>query len=265
MDKVIPIIFLIFVFWFLWVAFKFIRFLYLSIVKPASDVEPAVIYGYDYKNDYKDKWVESNEDMQSIKVEPTSCAESEVISTHFEQAEAPNPKIDDNEKPANTEHKLVDNEVLDKDSSYGKKGDNPFQSPIVSQMKLIGEINWEFPYLPSLIKLCVLLVSICVSSLLFITIGIIYQIEFNLRLMIGEYDKKTPDDLVEKSGHFIVIGIFALFWIPFFLVLLPFYILGYGWKTLGFKGFLLIALLSIGGWFYFDIFVTSVERLSQRP
>jgi gas vesicle protein len=121
---------------------------------------------------------------------------------------------------------------------------NPFLSPIKNLLRLLNQIEWKFPFVAQLIEGVVLFLSLVITTILFLTIGIASQIETTLRNLINNSTKdRSSDSHVEKSALAIAAGVYMIFWLPFWIILLPFNLLGWIWKKLGYYGLILVIVI----------------------
>lgn len=121
---------------------------------------------------------------------------------------------------------------------------NPFQRPLRRLFGRISDIQWQVPFFPQLIQVAVLGFVVLIIAALYLTIGIVSQIEsIFMSLMLDSRHDIKSGSLVEKSAYAVAAGIFLLCWLPFFLVLLPFTLLGWIWNHLGYLGLALLTLV----------------------
>lgn len=121
---------------------------------------------------------------------------------------------------------------------------NPFHRPIRRLLGNLTSIQWQIPYLPQLIEFVVLLFVIIVTIALYLTVGIASQIAsiFQSHMLEARREIKSGS-LVEKSAYAVAGGIFVILWLPFWLLLLPFTLLGWIWKRFGYYGLIILAIL----------------------
>ncbi|MBK8639093.1 MAG: hypothetical protein IPN92_12770 [Chromatiaceae bacterium] len=128
---------------------------------------------------------------------------------------------------------------------------NPFLSSIKNLLRLLNQIEWKFPFVAQLIEVVVLFLSLAITTILFLTIGIASQIETTLRNLINNsIQDRSSDGHVEKSAQAIAAGVYMIFWLPFWVILLPFNLLGWIWKKFGYYGLILVIVVIIGAFIY---------------
>lgn len=121
---------------------------------------------------------------------------------------------------------------------------NPFRRPI---RRLVGNltcIQWHVPFFPQFIEAVVLVFVILVTTALYLTVGIASQVAgiFQSLMLDARHEIKTGS-LVEKSAYAVAGGIYVMLWLPFWLLLLPFTLLGWIWKHLGYAGLIILAVV----------------------
>lgn len=147
---------------------------------------------------------------------------------------------------------------------------NPFRRPIRRLVGNLTSIQWHFPFFPQFIEAIVLLFVVLVTTALYLTVGIASQIAgiFQSLMLDARHEIKTGN-LVEKSAYAVAGGIYVLLWLPFSLVLLPFTLLGWIWKHLGYLGLILIAIIvAIGLTLFFKpelLSLLGIERQQSEP
>ncbi len=121
---------------------------------------------------------------------------------------------------------------------------NPFQRPIHRLTGTILSIEWQMPFFPQFIEAVVLVFVILVTAGLYLTIGIASQVAgiFQSLMLDAQHEIKTGS-LVEKSAYAVAGGIYVVLWLPFWLLLLPFTLLGWLWKHLGYMGLAIMAVI----------------------
>lgn len=125
---------------------------------------------------------------------------------------------------------------------------NPFRRPIRRLFANLSGIQWHFPFFPQLIESTVLLFVLVVTMGLYLTIGIASQVAGIFQsLMLDARHEIKSGSLVEKSAYAVAGGIYVILWLPFWLVLLPFTLLGWIWQHFGYIGLILLALLVATG------------------
>lgn len=118
---------------------------------------------------------------------------------------------------------------------------NPFVSPIVKCYESLRNMTWGFPYLPQVIMVTVLALQIILFGFLLLTVGIASQISTMFRAQIEDSKQamRTASN-VEKSAYVMAIGIYFALIIPFWLVQMPFFILGWIWEHVRWILYLLV-------------------------
>jgi len=108
---------------------------------------------------------------------------------------------------------------------------NPFGKPILSSLSTLTQIGWKFPYIANLISVVITLVIVAILALLFISIGIATQISGMFVSLMAQASKDAREaDAIEKSGYVVSIGIYFLLFLPFWLIQLPFQLIGWFWS-----------------------------------
>lgn len=121
---------------------------------------------------------------------------------------------------------------------------NPFHRPIRRLLGNLRRIQWSFPFLPQLIETLVILLVVLVSVGLYATFGIASQVVGILQSLMADARREIRlGGLVEKSAYALAVAIYSLLWLPFWLALLPFTLLGLAWKHLGYPGLVIFLLL----------------------
>jgi hypothetical protein len=101
-----------------------------------------------------------------------------------------------------------------------------------------------FPYLAQLIQLAALTSVLALFATLFITIGVVTQAAGVFRGLILEARKHLREgSTVERSGTAISIGIYSLLFFPFWMIQLPFSLLGSIWSSRRLSALLTLTLL----------------------
>ena len=141
---------------------------------------------------------------------------------------------------------------------------NPFRRPIRKFVSDIGGIQWQLPYFPQAIEVVVLLFVLVVTTILYLTVGIASQISgiFQSLMLDARHQIKTGG-LIEKSAYAVAAGIYLLLWLPFWLLLLPFSILGWLWKHLGYFG--LVIAIVVGTVIYIAMVRTDAVKTFLEP
>lgn len=151
------------------------------------------------------------------------------------------------------------------DKRYTSPNNNPFAAPVIKIVHEIKSIEYEVPYIPNIIELILLIISLLILSTLYITVGIISQIECMLKNLINKSQANMNEaDAIERSAYAVTAGVYTLFWVPFWIVLLPFNVLGWLWNKAGNSGifFLVIVLgvFSIAVYYNKDMIINYVSR-----
>ena len=121
---------------------------------------------------------------------------------------------------------------------------NPFVDPIKHNIDNMHAIDFGLPWLPQIIQYIVLTSLIILFCVLYITVGIISQIEFSLTELIQLTKARIrPDAAIENSAYVVSIGIFSLLKFPFWLFQLPFRLIGWAWGKSSFLGIFIIILV----------------------
>ncbi|PYK73396.1 MAG: hypothetical protein DME42_07080 [Verrucomicrobia bacterium] len=109
---------------------------------------------------------------------------------------------------------------------------NPYLRPINNVARQMKAVPFPFPYVPQLVHLIVLTSVLLLFAGLFITIGLISQIAGVFRGLILDAQKHLREgSAVERSAQAVSIGIFSLLFVPFWLVQLPFSLIGSLWSS----------------------------------
>jgi len=109
---------------------------------------------------------------------------------------------------------------------------NPYLRPIKNVVRQIKAVPFPFPYVPQIVQLTVLTSVLLLFAGLFVTIGLVSQIAGVFRGLILEAQKHLREgSAVERSAQAVSIGIFSLLFVPFWLVQLPFSLIGSLWSS----------------------------------
>lgn len=93
-------------------------------------------------------------------------------------------------------------------------------------------VPFPFPYIPQVIQLAVLTSMLLLFAGLFVTIGLLSQIAGVFRGLIVEAQTHLREGSpVERSAQAVSIGIFSVLFVPFWLVQLPFSLIGSLWSS----------------------------------
>ena len=109
---------------------------------------------------------------------------------------------------------------------------NPYLRPIQNILRQMKAVPFPFPYLPQVIQLAVLIAVLLLFACLFITIGLVSQVAGVFRGLILDTQKHLREgSAVERSAQAVSIGIYSLLFVPFWLIQLPFSIIGSLWSS----------------------------------
>lgn len=124
---------------------------------------------------------------------------------------------------------------------------NPYLRPIKHVLRQMKSVPFPFPYVPQVVQLIVLTSMLVLFAGLFVTIGLVSQIAGVFRGLIVEAQKHLREgSAVERSAQAVSIGIFSLLFVPFWLVQLPFSLIGSLWSSHRLGALLTtVALLSV--------------------
>ena len=113
---------------------------------------------------------------------------------------------------------------------------NPIGPSIVSVFRRLGSQKWQLPYLANLITSLALIVAICLLVLLYPTIGLSMQLMLTFQQLIKEtFLEMKPKPAVEKVGHGVAIGVYAVCLVVFGVIAFPFYVIAYLLEWIGVK------------------------------
>lgn len=107
---------------------------------------------------------------------------------------------------------------------------NPFIRPVMSIVEQIKTVEWDFPFVAQGIQCIVLAFVLVLLVVLAATIGIAIQVGgvFHV-LLLDATSKFKVGGYAERSAYAICAGIYLMLFIPFWIVQLPFSILGWLW------------------------------------
>jgi hypothetical protein len=109
---------------------------------------------------------------------------------------------------------------------------NPYLRPFKNIVRQMKGVPLPFPYLPQLIQLAVLTSILALFGVLFITIGMVTQAAGVFRGLIIDTQKHLREgSTVERSAQAISIGIYSLLFLPFWMIQLPFSLVGSIWSS----------------------------------
>src|SRR5437879_1802233 len=121
---------------------------------------------------------------------------------------------------------------------------NPYLRPIKNIVRQMKGVPLPFPYLPQLIQLAVLTSVLALFGVLFITIGVVTQAAGVFRGLILDTQKHLREgSTVERSAQAISVGIYSLLFLPFWMIQLPFSLVGSIWSSRRLSALLTVALL----------------------
>jgi hypothetical protein len=124
---------------------------------------------------------------------------------------------------------------------------NPYSRPIGKICGQIGSVPWTFPFFPQLIQLAVLALVLCLFGILYITIGIVSQIKDVFHgLILDAQEQMREGSAVERSAQAVSIGVYSLLMLPFWLIQLPFQLIGSLWSSSRF-GTVVVIVVIVGG------------------
>ncbi len=113
---------------------------------------------------------------------------------------------------------------------------NPFGSSILSVFRRLVGQKWELPYLANLMTSLALIIAICLLMVLYPTVGLSMQLTQTFLQLIKEtFLEMKPRPAVEKVGHGVVIGVYAVCLIVFGVITLPFYLIAYLLEWVGLR------------------------------
>ena len=121
---------------------------------------------------------------------------------------------------------------------------NPYLRPIKNIVRQMKGVPLPFPYLPQLIQLAVLTSVLALFGVLFITIGVVTQAAGVFRGLILDTQKHLREgSTMERSAQAISIGIYSLLFLPFWMIQLPFSLVGPIWSSRRLSALLTVSLL----------------------
>src|SRR5437588_3264466 len=120
---------------------------------------------------------------------------------------------------------------------------NPYLRPIHMIARQIKAVPFPFPYLPQIIQLSVLVLVLGIFAFLFTTIGLVTQIAGVLKGLILDARRHLQEgSAVERSAQAISIAIYAVLWLPFWLIQLPVPLVGSLWTVHRFGSLVTVAI-----------------------
>ena len=109
---------------------------------------------------------------------------------------------------------------------------NPYVRPITNIVRQMKAVPFPFPYVPQLVQLAVLASVLALFACLFITIGLVSQIAGVFRGLIFDAQKHLREGSpVERSAQAVSVGIYSLLFLPFWMIQLPFSLVGSLWSS----------------------------------
>ena len=107
--------------------------------------------------------------------------------------------------------------------------ENPFGKPIREFFWKIKNIHWTFPLIPQIIQFAVLSFVLSVLILLYLTIGIAFHCYamFESLRIDAINGIKLSNEMISKSAYALASGIYLVLAAPFWVVLLPFRLIGW--------------------------------------
>jgi hypothetical protein len=134
---------------------------------------------------------------------------------------------------------------------------NPFYEPIKSIAAQVRGLSWTFPYIVEILVWVVSFIVILVLCALYITIGIISQLSSTFGRLIKHTQRQLKDkSAMQKTGFIMAIGVYSVIWLPFWILQLPFYLIGLTWGFFNrpFRIVFSIILIIIGIFIFYKIF-----------
>jgi len=109
---------------------------------------------------------------------------------------------------------------------------NPYLRPIKGIVRQLKSVPFPFPYVPQVIQFTVLVGVLILFAGLFITIGVVSQIAGVFRGLILDTQKHLrAGSAVERSAQAVSIGIYSILFVPFWLIQMPFSLIGSLWSS----------------------------------
>jgi len=109
---------------------------------------------------------------------------------------------------------------------------NPYLRPIKGIVRQLKSAPFPFPYVPQVIQFTVLVGVLILFAGLFITIGVVSQIAGVFRGLILDTQKHLRvGSAVERSAQAVSIGIYSILFVPFWLIQMPFSLIGSLWSS----------------------------------
>lgn len=121
---------------------------------------------------------------------------------------------------------------------------NPFAMPIASICAKIRSICWSLPYFPQIFQLFIQLFILVLLCFLYCTVGIVFNCYLIIRKLLSDSRNEFKNaDLIGKSAYALMAGIYLLIITPFWVIVMPFMLLGWLWDRMSWFGILLYLLL----------------------
>lgn len=109
--------------------------------------------------------------------------------------------------------------------------ENSFGKPIKALICQLKDTDFSFPFLPQIIKIIVISLVILVLFSLYVTIGILSQVSSVLLELMGETSKNiSGDSFLNASAYAVAYAIYAILFMPLFIILSPFLLIGLMFK-----------------------------------
>jgi DNA-directed RNA polymerase subunit RPC12/RpoP len=109
---------------------------------------------------------------------------------------------------------------------------NPYLRPIKGIVRQMKSVPFPFPYVPQVIQFTVLAGVLILFAGLFITIGVVTQVAGVFRGLILDTQKHLRvGSAVERSAQAVSIGIYSILFVPFWLIQMPFSLIGSLWSS----------------------------------
>lgn len=123
---------------------------------------------------------------------------------------------------------------------------NPLSRPIVTIIRQMRAIPMTFPYFPQLIQFAALTLVLAIMVMLFMSVGLAAQVcrVFD-GLILDAHKQMKAGTSVEKSAQAISIGLYLILRTPFWIIKLPFSVLGSLWSAYREKSFPVVLSLLV--------------------
>jgi hypothetical protein len=146
---------------------------------------------------------------------------------------------------------------------------NPYSRPISTICQQITSVPWTVPFFPQLIQFVVLALVLCIFALLYVTIGIVSQVDGVFRGLILDAQKQMREGSgVERSAQAVCIGAYSLLLLPFWFIQLPFSFIGSLWSSSRLGTLVVIVLIIAAGFsvrLYWPQMVDALRVLQPAP